>query len=181
MLPNCKFFNGTFTTAEGVSGSWYGDLGFTPASCLNLTIMEVKDTRDNVAYNPESATPRGTVDGNRAKAKVKIDNCGAAPQTGTLKLLRGSITIATLPNQTVGAGIDARTMVEVLFSAEGLAWDSSGRRTQMHPLRAQFTTTEAKVFEPPFISFVVRPRPVILVHGYNDTAGLQYSAPGGPG
>ncbi|NJN96947.1 MAG: alpha/beta fold hydrolase [Anaerolineales bacterium] len=170
MSANCRGFNGTYLSATGGSGIWDGYLTFSPAACLRLTVAQVKDSRDNIAYDPGTTTPRGTVDGNQVKTKVNIDNCGTATQNGTVSLIRNSTTIAELANQTVGTGSNARTVAELSFSAAGLAWDNFGNRTERHQLIARFTTTAGRVFESPVISFMVRPRPVILVHGYVSNA-----------
>ncbi len=161
--------DGTNLTVLGQGGkpAWSAGSGCqsSPSSNLSLTITQVSDNRNNVAYLP-NISGRGIVDGNLATAMVKIENCGMAAGQGTLSIVEGTTTLASM-SQTIN--FNGAKEVPLSFSSKDMAWDRLGNQKTQHTLTARFTYSQGEIVSVP-ISFVVRPRPVVLVHGYNDTS-----------
>jgi len=131
-----------------------------------VTITHLADSRGNNIYpldtNPE--TPEGSVEGNTIQATVRVLNCQQSELRGVVALTRGSGAQATVPPF-------ASKEVSLPFSADGLAW-TNGQRVGAQDLGASFTPTGGGAYNAKTVQFTVRPRPAVLVHGYNDSQQL---------
>jgi hypothetical protein len=116
----------------------------------------------------------GTYDGNWVKVTATISNAGSQPLTTGVSFGRAASAAAssvtalpaaqTLPSTaTVPAGGKATVSFE--WSTQGGAWTDQSRPDATHIIRATTDLTPGYGQE----TIVVRPKPVILVHGLNST------------
>ncbi|NCC32058.1 MAG: alpha/beta fold hydrolase, partial [Chloroflexia bacterium] len=155
----------------GVSPAWRPG---PPAGCTDpgqttiVSITGITDHRQNNIYplDANPTTPEGTVEGNTVLATVKLTNCQEDPVNGEVALSHGAAradaTILPLSDNEV----------TLSFNTDGLAWINGQRPTQPYTISASFTPTggSANASEP--VTFTVRPRPTILVHGYNSDPSM---------
>lgn len=143
-----------------------------PPDQLALTIAELRDSRSGTA---------STVDGNQLTALVDLANQGSQPIQLTVQLLdtlpTSPVALATV-SATVPGGQTSRLTLS--FRVERMAWSATGDRTAQRPLVARLQTSDGVVVSSPAVALTVSPRPVMLVHGYNDdmTGWNDYTAPG---
>jgi len=145
-----------------------------PPDQLALTVAELRDSLSGTAT---------TVDGNHVTALVDLVNRGSQPIQLTVQLLdtypASPVALATV-STTVPAGQTERLTLS--FRVERMAWNAAGDRTAQRPLVARLQTSDGVVVSSPAVELQVSPRPVMLVHGYNDdeTGWSDYVDPKNP-
>ncbi|MBP1468740.1 alpha/beta fold hydrolase, partial [Candidatus Chloroploca sp. M-50] len=145
-----------------------------PAGCTDpgqttiVSINGITDHRENNIYplDANPTTPEGTVEGNTVRATVKVTNCQEDPISGEVALSHGTPRAdATIPPLS-------DLEVTLSFNTDGLAWINGQRPTQPYTISASFTPAGGPANASEAVTFTVRPRPVILVHGYNSDPGM---------
>lgn len=132
-----------------------------------VTITQLADAYGNNVYplDTDPKTREGSVEGNTIQATVRVLNCGSSAIDGVVALSRGDgKETGTIPAQS-------SKDVTLTFPTEGLAW-TAGQRAGNQNLSASFTPTGGTAVAAVPVEFSVRPRPVVLVHGYNDSQQL---------
>ena len=134
---------------------------------FKLSITAVFDTGYGRLY-PSPQIPN-TVDGNKIEVKVQLDYVEALPGTKQLYLVDdqtgkrlGSFDLPAI----TGTGIEIKTF---LVDTYGWSRSSDGTRAYQRTVTAQFVSGTGTTFISNYVTITINPRPVVLVHGWNDT------------
>lgn len=145
-----------------------------PPTGINLTITKMTDSRGNNVYTPNLST-QGTVEGNTVFATVQVDNCKNTSVQGSLQLMRTSgisDPLASQDNVTLLPFSSKEIQLSFSTKDQHMTWlnHNQGEYERVGSIAinavwniSNIPSTSANV------SFTVRPRPVMLVHGYDDT------------
>lgn len=109
-------------------------------------------------------TTTETVDGNRVQVTVTVENTGGTQETVTIAVTE------TASGQSIGSRevqVDAGQIHTETFDwvTYGYAWGPNDTPLSSRPVQAELVGRAVTVTE----TLVVKPRPAILVHGFNET------------
>ena len=146
------------------------------SECHGLVLQDIRLEQQRVSDGAwRELLSSGAVDGNQVKFKVTVRNRGALPETAELRF-RNAITFAPLPGGNLTRVFaPGDTVVEYLWDTSGYAWiaDKVARSTPLSvevSLHQPIPIYEDRLYDLQKREILVRPRPVILVHGWNSDA-----------
>jgi pimeloyl-ACP methyl ester carboxylesterase len=135
---------------------------------LSFTVTRLSDALNGPIYLANTSLSSSTVAGNIITALIKVDRTGSKDIQGKLAII-DSYSGIVYERSTV-INFNGTREVSVAFSSQDMAWNTGGIRTPQRSLYVRFQPTSGPVIFSPIVSFRVRPRPVVLVHGWGDTA-----------
>lgn len=145
-----------------------GSTGTVKANFVTaLAVDSVAFQQHNVSDNALAPVPAsGTYDGNVVEVDAKISNISSTPQTTQVSFtnVNGGQALAAANPSSSSVTVPANSTTTATFDwdTSSLAWSSSGAPTPENTVRATLSLGGAKEDE----SITIRPKPVILVHGF---------------
>lgn len=149
--------------------------GFLSAPTARPRIADLRFEQQDVAGRAWAAfaSPPGTVDGNQVRVIATVANDGGTPYDLPLRFMDGE-THQALPGGETSVALAPGAQVEVtyLWDSQGWAWDDPTPPVSLpaaHPNRAIEVRlgSDAVLYDVYNAPVVVRPKPVLLVHGLN--------------